>query len=621
MQPEIHDQMRSDMDSLVGLVREMPLRETIMSWATHHLRTARQKEVERLTSPGRQIAFLIAILVGTPEPDTPAKVDETRVQEVQRLLNRVFSAYSKMFFVGLEEESEAWNEAAKIAMPALLHFFNQGSLATAHQVRDLVADQFAPFDDVLAQEFGISASDALTVIQAIEDLLDESEASAREEHERASAARNQLLDENNGDLAELRQRAKDSGAKESVQRLMSAIDEMLVIRLAELNSRVGKIGDHFWQCFAVRREQFSPPRYINDLLETDARSLFHVADGEALALNLNLLYTAAVAAFERCLLKSSARERFLKRRDQLLEDRVENSVRGFFPADAIIARSVAEEKGGTHEHDLIVQWREFVFVFESKASPPKEPFRDPVKAATRIARHFRSDAGIQKGFEQAQRIATRLSSGAPVVLFDASGNPVLRLEPSDIADTFSICITADDFEVLATDLSVLLKKADDTPYPWVASVNDLESILQAWCYRGWQADKFVEFLKGRAQLHGRVKTFDELEVAGYMLKHETFDQLVKADGDRIILGPDYARVFDEIEAALAGGPAPCFEETNTPFIGDLRQMLREELGTSHEATRHASALTKSAHSSAKVGRNQPCPCSSGLKFKKCCGRL
>ncbi|WP_245623397.1 SEC-C metal-binding domain-containing protein [Catenovulum maritimum] len=25
------------------------------------------------------------------------------------------------------------------------------------------------------------------------------------------------------------------------------------------------------------------------------------------------------------------------------------------------------------------------------------------------------------------------------------------------------------------------------------------------------------------------------------------------------------------------------------------------------------------YNQAKIGRNQPCPCKSGLKFKKCCG--
>ena len=30
--------------------------------------------------------------------------------------------------------------------------------------------------------------------------------------------------------------------------------------------------------------------------------------------------------------------------------------------------------------------------------------------------------------------------------------------------------------------------------------------------------------------------------------------------------------------------------------------------------------TQSVHKQPKVGRNDPCPCGSGLKFKKCCGR-
>jgi len=29
---------------------------------------------------------------------------------------------------------------------------------------------------------------------------------------------------------------------------------------------------------------------------------------------------------------------------------------------------------------------------------------------------------------------------------------------------------------------------------------------------------------------------------------------------------------------------------------------------------------KPVHAGAKVGRNDPCPCGSGKKYKKCCGR-
>ena len=39
-----------------------------------------------------------------------------------------------------------------------------------------------------------------------------------------------------------------------------------------------------------------------------------------------------------------------------------------------------------------------------------------------------------------------------------------------------------------------------------------------------------------------------------------------------------------------------------------------------ESAEYSSAGLKEAPARAKVGRNDPCPCGSGLKYKKCCGR-
>ncbi|WP_240905652.1 SEC-C metal-binding domain-containing protein [Thiorhodococcus mannitoliphagus] len=40
-----------------------------------------------------------------------------------------------------------------------------------------------------------------------------------------------------------------------------------------------------------------------------------------------------------------------------------------------------------------------------------------------------------------------------------------------------------------------------------------------------------------------------------------------------------------------------------------------------KAAKPAPAIAKGAQvKAAKVGRNDPCPCGSGKKFKKCCGR-
>jgi preprotein translocase subunit SecA len=36
---------------------------------------------------------------------------------------------------------------------------------------------------------------------------------------------------------------------------------------------------------------------------------------------------------------------------------------------------------------------------------------------------------------------------------------------------------------------------------------------------------------------------------------------------------------------------------------------------------HAAPQTPFVHKAAKVGRNDPCPCGSGKKFKSCCAKL
>jgi hypothetical protein len=57
-----------------------------------------------------------------------------------------------------------------------------------------------------------------------------------------------------------------------------------------------------------------------------------------------------------------------------------------------------EQPDSHFEHDHVVIWQRTLFVFESKASPPPEPFRDPNKAYERIRRAFRSGTGIQAAF-------------------------------------------------------------------------------------------------------------------------------------------------------------------------------------------------------------------------------
>jgi SEC-C motif-containing protein len=85
----------------------------------------------------------------------------------------------------------------------------------------------------------------------------------------------------------------------------------------------------------------------------------------------------------------------------------------------------------------------------------------------------------------------------------------------------------------------------------------------------------------------------------------------------------------EVRATEGGGPDD--EEGAVEFVATYKEkgLVRPH----HERARFRrqqgrwfyveGELVKPAtetHRQARVGRNEPCPCGSGLKFKKCCGR-
>lgn len=59
---------------------------------------------------------------------------------------------------------------------------------------------------------------------------------------------------------------------------------------------------------------------------------------------------------------------------------------------------------------------------------------------------------------------------------------------------------------------------------------------------------------------------------------------------------------------------------NGPTLEELTSKLREEVGTSIESGAERAAESEKENLFKDVGRNDPCPCGSGKKFKKCCGK-
>lgn len=347
----------------------------------------------------------------------------------------------------------------------------------------------------------------------------------------------------------------------------------------------------------------------------EEKPLFWVEEGVALCPLSNALYWAILRVGESLLGIGSLKESFLKKRDEVLELEVEETLRGLFGNTAEFYTKVFETETLHFEHDLVIRWKSKLFVVESKASPPDEPFRDPDKAFTRLKRAFRNDRGIQKAYEQANRVRQRLASGDSVDFYDSDRNHVVEIKPEDVEAIYTICVTRDDFGPLAVDLSLLLEKEEHDPYPWAVNILDLQNLIDAWCYFGWGADRLCEYLDARIQLNGKLFSSDELEIAGFFVKHGTLTYLIEAEADRLHITPDYSDVFDRIYETKHGGDPVVYAPTE-PFLEDMREMLTNT--PSEEVT--SEALLQRPTKRKKQGRNELCNCGSGKKYKRCCGK-
>ena len=88
-----------------------------------------------------------------------------------------------------------------------------------------------------------------------------------------------------------------------------------------------------------------------------------------------------------------------------------------------------------------------------------------------------------------------------------------------------------------------------------------------------------------------------------------------------------------LEVVAVDGGGENDEEGMVEFIARYRDTLKGGLRAHHErgafrkvdglwyfTEGHPVAPTTLVHQGQKVGRNDPCPCGSGKKYKKCCGR-
>jgi len=619
MDSKLHEHIHALKKKLEFLVKDCGTEQVLGTIATHLITGKREIDKSALlVSPSRQVQFLIGILMGTLEPQNPKDFTKDIWLQSINILNDLFNSYAQMYWPSEEEFpniNEKWRESRQTSMPAFLHYFNTGILATVEQVAHRVSHYLSPFDNELKSTHGISATEAIKVSEWIADYLQQHMDSFLEISQREKKHRIKFLDhvqEKGWDISTAREEVQKTELPALFKSL--GLQELYKVPFNALKNEFGEeLATLYWNLFTLNRGEIKAPTYITEKNPITIKPLYLISEGFALCPLGNALYWAVLNYFEDYLSSYPDRERYFRYRDKELEREGRRILQRIFPSDTTFLPGVFETPDLQYEHDLVILHNDVVIILEAKASPPTEPFRDPDRAFVRLKHFFRSDKGIQKAFDQGNRIVQKLQNGHDVPLYNSDGTLIQTLKHSDISSKIIICLTKDDFGPLAVDLSLLLEIDSTQEYPWAVNVLDLDSIVNAYEYFKWGADKLIKFIKDRISLQGKLIAFDELDIVGSTLKHGDLSQLATKSPNRYYFDPKYTDIFDKIETAKKGGEPVEFAPTK-PFISDYSKMLKEmvdEVSSPHLGTINVKS---------NVGRNNPCPCGSGKKYKKCCGR-
>ncbi len=142
---------------------------------------------------------------------------------------------------------------------------------------------------------------------------------------------------------------------------------------------------------------------------------------------------------------------------------------------------------------------------------------------------------------------------------------------------------------------------------WIEHLNQMEQLRVGIGLRGYgQVDPLVEYKRESYGLFERLLGAIEGEVAQALLRMEVTQQpQVQAEKS------DQNLQFQGADESLAGGGILPTSNNPQEAMEQVREIAKEQEAESEKAT---------LSDEPKVGRNDPCPCGSGLKFKKCHGK-
>lgn len=529
------------------------------SFATHLSRLvmeldsrAKNPLFENFQSPLKLITYLIDLYYSIPDRTETEQVTDERWQRIAVLLTEVEMNY--FVSVGFPNSGDLFHDERdkkiEVALPTFISYFYNANLSYEEQILERLFRNCQPFDDWIKAHFGFTIQDAATLLRHIRDLTNGHYNTLvrngayyqlhPEEWQKLTSsfiARGLKPEEwiNQPELQSFKEMMQTNPGSikfistEEMKR--ASIPEDSRQRLLEFLSydKTAATGETVY--------------YAEKHLSTN-RPLLKIKDRYLLVYN-KFAVEALYDRLDNALMKApQTGQKYKSNKDLNLEERVLELFRRFLGPKAHYYSNYSID--GKSENDLLILYGNACLIVEIKDCGFRAPMRDPLKAYEKIHSDFKK--AIQLGYEQCRRVEKAINDLELLTIRNGKNmkQVLYTAKTCKIQEAWSIVVTDYKYGIIQTDLHHLLKREDDSFYPWSVSADDLEILLLVMKkhLKGIAFSRFLEFLDFRERFQEHLVCLDELEIDGlFLCQREKFKELADSEYPLNTFG-GMAEIFD-----------------------------------------------------------------------------
>lgn len=541
-----------------------------------------------LISPQKQYTYLAGLLMSTEDKSGGIIIENIRkYDDLENDVQEITLEYIKNF-MDIDVTLNGVDDAKRnlVSMEAFTSYFDTGILRYPEQTIDLIKTLYGSFDVELQELTGLTIEDYILFYELVFNSFSESmdaSKNAMDEIKRFLESLNPYAE----DTEQEYQRLLKFGKGQTGANFKKSIESLNTIKASAIVDTFGEEkGNKLISIFTLYRKE-RDFKFYNGQNPFAEHPLCWIDKDETLFIVhpqfvLNAIYNYITEILEKP--QNIFSDKYKKIKSEIVEQEFLKYLKVIFGNKAKYHTSVCEERG-TKEHDILIEFNNYIFLIEVKASKVREPFFNPEKAYKRVRDHFNSDAGIGGAYKQAITLKRFIEDKDKVILYE---NKTSKFIVENIREkiVLPIVLTLNQFGSLAVNTTMILEKEEQEPYPWVCNLHDFENIIEILQYLKKTPQDFVDYIIWRIQNHEKVLSSDELDVIeGYFLD----PQIMKNKKDSFK-----------------------FFQHNGPSLIDKIYFEKQGIQYNHPAIKDNSRKHQ------KIGRNDRCPCGSGKKFKRCC---